>query len=237
MDAKIIIAIDGYAACGKSTTAKMVAQHLHYNYIDSGAMYRAVTLFFIQQKINYQQEIPQIEEILSQINIHFGYNAALQKSETFLNEVNVENEIRKMYVSEQVSPISAIPAIRKAMVTQQQKLGQAKGIVMDGRDIGTHVFPEAELKIFMTADMHIRALRRQKELEERKEIGTLEQIIKNLEERDYQDTHRKENPLKQAQDAYLLDNTQLSFEEQCQFILQLAEEKIRQKQQLSYIQN
>jgi cytidylate kinase len=163
---KIIVAIDGYSSCGKSTTAKLVARQLNYPYIDTGAMYRAVTLYFIQNHISLTNP-KEIENALSKVHISFRRHPELGRNDTYLNGLNVEDEIRKMYVSEQVSEVSAIAEVRHALVAQQQRMGKTKGIVMDGRDIGTVVFPQAELKIFMTADPHIRAQRRQLELMEK----------------------------------------------------------------------
>ncbi|MCS6821893.1 MAG: (d)CMP kinase [Microscillaceae bacterium] len=225
---KIIIAIDGFSGCGKSTTAKKVAQELQYTYVDSGAMYRTLTLYCIQNQINVQDIASQLETILPQIDIKFVYNEVTQKNHIWLNDKDVENEIRKMYVSDKVSQVSAIPQVRKALVKMQQKLGERKGIVMDGRDIGTTVFPHADLKIFMNADILVRAERRQKELLAQNQIVELQDIIKNLQERDLQDTTRQESPLRKAEDAYYLDTTHISFEQQVDFILQLAQQKIAQ---------
>ena len=218
---KIIIAIDGYAGCGKSTTAKKVAEALNYAYIDTGAMYRAVTLYFITQEINLQ-DIQAIQQALQNIQIHFQYNPAKKKSDTYLNGKNVEDEIRKMYVSKQVSQVSAIAEVRQVMVAQQQQMGENKGIVMDGRDIGTHVFPQAELKIFMSAAILTRAKRRQLELQEKGQPLNIEEIIQNLESRDHIDTHRKENPLRRATDAYHLDTSSHTIESQSDYVIALA---------------
>jgi CMP/dCMP kinase len=221
---KIIIAIDGYSACGKSTTAKLVANRLQYSYIDTGAMYRAVTLFFCQNYVSFTDPHA-VKQALSQIHIDFIFNAKTSLNETYLNGLNVEEEIRKMYISEKVSEVSAVPAVRKAMVEQQQKMGKKRGLVMDGRDIGTRVFPDAELKIFMTADLLVRARRRQEELMEKEELVALEDIIKNLQMRDQIDTTRSESPLKMAEDAYLLDTTHMAVEEQIDFVINLANQK------------
>ena len=223
---KINIAIDGYSGCGKSSTAKEVAKRLHYKFIDSGAMYRAVTLYFIQNEVDLE-DAGQVAEALSKITIDFRSNKA-GKSETFLNEQYVEEEIRKMYVSQMVSPVAAIKAVRVAMVAQQQEMGRQRGVVMDGRDIGSVVFPDAELKIFMKASDEARAKRRLLELEAKGEQVTLEEIAKNFRERDAQDTSRKESPLIQVADAVVIDTSDLEFEEQVQKVLALANEKIEE---------
>jgi cytidylate kinase len=218
---KIVIAIDGYSACGKSTTAQTVAKRLEYLYIDTGAMYRAVTLSFHQHYINITNP-KEVEKALSNINITFLKNPKTLENETYLNGLNVEGEIRKMYISENVSEVSALAAVRHNLVSQQRKLGKKKGVVMDGRDIGTVVFPDAELKIFMQADFHIRAERRQKELLESKQLQNLDQVIDNLKKRDHIDTTRKESPLRKADDAYIIDTTHITIEEQVEEILNLA---------------
>jgi cytidylate kinase len=218
---KIIVAIDGYSACGKSTTAKLLASKLGYVYVDTGAMYRAVALYFIQHYINSTNQ-KAVAEALTNITVAFVYNEKTESSETYLNGLNVENEIRKMYVSEKVSEVSALAEVRKFLVQQQQKLGKKKGVVMDGRDIGTHVFPDAELKIFMVADMHVRAYRRQQELFARKQIVDLEDIIANIQSRDLMDTTREESPLRKAQDAHEIDTTYITVEEQVDCIMNIA---------------
>lgn len=218
---KIIIALDGYSACGKSTTAKAVASRLGYAYIDTGAMYRATTLYFHEHYVNLTDP-KAVTKALENIHIHFTYNPKLDKSETYLNGLNVEEEIRKMYISENVSEVSALPEVRRNMVALQKKMGKKRGIVMDGRDIGTEVFPDAELKIFMVADMMVRATRRQQELLERKQIVPLDDIIENLQKRDFLDTTRKEGPLRKAEDAYVLDTTYITIDEQVDFIISLA---------------
>lgn len=222
---KIVIAIDGFSACGKSSTAKMVAKNLGYNYIDTGAMYRAVTYYFIEHYINPSNP-KEVEQAMEKIAISFVFNEKLGFSETYLNGSNVEEEIRKMYVTERVSEISAIPKVRKDLVAQQRKLGKKKGVVMDGRDIGTNVFSDAELKIFMKADLRVRAERRQKELLEKDQLVGLEKIQDNLQERDKIDSERKENPLRIAEDAYIIDSSFLTLEEQVEKVLQLATEKM-----------
>jgi cytidylate kinase len=224
---KIIVAIDGYSSCGKSSTAKLVAKQLNYPYIDTGAMYRAVTLYFIQNHISLTNP-KEVEAALKQINITFRVHPVTGKNETYLNGANVEEEIRKMYVSQRVSEVSALAVVRYELVAIQKRMGKTKGIVMDGRDIGTVVFPEAELKIFMTADPLVRAQRRQQELISNGELVNLEEIIQNLQERDRIDTTRAESPLKQAEDAVYLDNTHLTLEEQVDVVVQLADQKISQ---------
>ena len=223
----IVIAIDGYSGCGKSSTAKEVANRLHYKFIDSGAMYRAVTLYFIRHQVD-KGNAARVREALANISIDFRLNAVKGKSETYLNGENVELEIRKMGISEKVSAVSAIKAVREAMVTQQQMMGKAKGVVMDGRDIGSVVFPHAELKIFMTASDEVRALRRQKELSEKGQQVPLHEVLENLKERDRQDTTRKESPLVKVADAVTVDTSDMSFEEQVQKVIDLAEKQILQ---------
>ena len=224
---KIVIAVDGYSACGKSSTAKEVASRLGYVYIDTGAMYRAVTLFFLRNYINLTNP-KDVEKALDQINIRFIPEANTGINETYLNGLNVEQDIRGMDVSGKVSEVSAIPGVRKAMVEQQRKLGKNKAIVMDGRDIGTFVFPEAELKVFMTADFEVRAARRQQELLEKGVMIGFEEVKKNLQHRDTIDTTRTESPLKKADDAYVIDTTKLTMEEQIDQIVQLAKKIIDQ---------
>jgi len=225
---KIIVAIDGYSSCGKSTTAKLVARQLNYPYIDTGAMYRAVTLYFLQNHVS-ETNPKEIENALNSIQISFRRHPELGRNDTYLNGLNIEDEIRKMYVSEKVSDISAIAAVRHALVAQQQRMGKTKGIVMDGRDIGTVVFPQAELKIFMTADPLIRAQRRQLELMEKGELIGLEEIAENLKMRDHIDTHRTESPLRQAEDAVYIDNSLMTLDEQVELVVRLADERITSK--------
>ncbi|GAB3342019.1 (d)CMP kinase [Marivirga atlantica] len=222
---KIIIAIDGFSACGKSSTAKMVANKLGFNYIDSGAMYRAVTYYFIEHYINPSNP-KEVEKALDKIDISFIFNEKLGFSETYLNGSNVEGHIRKMEVTQRVSEISALPVVRRRLVDQQRKLGKKRGIVMDGRDIGTNVFPDAELKIFMVADLTVRAGRRQKELLEKDQLVGLPEIKENLKKRDKIDSEREENPLRKAKDAYEIDSSYLTLEEQVEKVLQLATEKM-----------
>lgn len=222
---KIIVAIDGYSSCGKSTTAKALASELKYTYIDSGAMYRAVTLYFLSHHISLEDPI-EVNKTLEHISITFKFNSIHQKNEVYLNGINVEDEIRKMEISDRVSEVSAIAEVRHAMVALQKKMGKTKGIVMDGRDIGTTVFPDAELKIFMVADLMIRAERRQKELLYMGHAINLNDVLENLKKRDHLDTTRHESPLIQAKDSYILDNSYMTFQEQLDYVMQLAISKI-----------
>ncbi len=222
---KIVIAIDGNSGCGKSSTAKIIAKNLKYIYIDTGAMYRAVTLFFIKHNINLKND-QDVETALKQIDISFEYNIETSKNETFLNGRNIETKIREMEVSNMVSPVSEISRVRRKLVEQQRRLGEGSGIVMDGRDIGTVVFPDADLKIFMTANLEIRALRRQKELLQKNTKVELNEVIENLKNRDIIDTSRDDSPLKKADDAFVVDTSNLTFDEQVNQILGLIQEKI-----------
>jgi len=217
---KKIIAIDGWSACGKSTLAKQLANKLGYVYIDSGAMYRAITLFFLRQNIDLSNA-DEILEALRNINIDFRFNADAHHSDIYLNDENIEDLIRDLSVAEKVSDVAAIAAVRTFAVAQQQKMGNNKGIVMDGRDIGTTVFPNAEIKLFMTADSAIRVERRLKELTPKNPHITMEEVKKNLENRDHLDSTREISPLRKAADAIVLDNTQLTMEEQLEFALRL----------------
>jgi cytidylate kinase len=217
---KIIIAIDGYSACGKSTTARAVAQELNYRYIDSGAMYRAVTLYFLDHHVALTNP-KEVDRALQQIKVSFVVNSK-GSSETFLNGINVENEIRKMRISENVSQVSTIRAVRVAMVEQQRRMGKDRGVVMDGRDIGTVVFPEAELKVFVTAEILVRAFRRQKELLERDDLVDIDSIIENLQQRDSIDSNRAESPLRKAEDATGIDTTHITIDEQVDEVIRLA---------------
>jgi cytidylate kinase len=222
---KIVIAIDGYSSCGKSTTAKAVAARMGYGYIDTGAMYRAVSLYFIQQRISLSNH-KEVTAALEHIHITFNHNNRTNKNETCLNGLNVEEEIRKMYISNIVSEVSAIPEVRWAMVAQQQKMGRKRGVVMDGRDIGTKVFPDAEVKVFMTANTYIRAQRRQQELLAKGELVNLEDIIKNIEKRDLIDTTRSESPLVKAPDAAMLDTSHMTIEEQVDWVIEQADRRL-----------
>lgn len=227
MTKKIIIAIDGHSSCGKSSTAKKVAAILSYAFVDTGAMYRSVALNFFRNKVSLEDE----KSILAQldlIDIEFKFNSDRLASDTYLNGENVEQEIRKQYISEYVSQVSSIVSVRKAMVSLQQRMGEKKGIVMDGRDIGTVVFPQAEIKIYMTAQPEIRAQRRQAELEAKGEDVSFETILANLKMRDELDMNREEGPLKKAADAIVLDTSYTSFDEQVNFILDLAYQKIQE---------
>ena len=216
---KKIIAIDGWSACGKSTLAKQLANKLGYVYIDSGAMYRAITLFFLRQNINLSNAA-EVLEALRNINIDFRLNTDSHHSDIYLNGENIENVIRDLSVAEKVSDIAAIAEVRTFAVAQQQKMGKNKGIVMDGRDIGTTVFPTAEIKLFMTADA-IRVERRLKELTSKNPHITMEEVKKNLENRDHLDSTREISPLRKAEDAIVLDNTNLTMDEQLEFALRL----------------
>lgn len=222
---KIIVAIDGFSSCGKSTTARQVASQLHYAYIDTGAMYRAVTLYFIENHIMATNP-KEVEKALGNIQITFRRQPETGSNDVYLNGMNVEHEIRKLYISDKVSEVSAIPAVRHAMVAQQQRMGKGKGLVMDGRDIGTVVFPEAELKIFMTADPLIRAERRQEELLAKGEMVDFEDVKNNLIKRDHLDSTRAESPLRQAEDAVLLDNSFMTIDEQVDLVVTLADQQI-----------
>lgn len=217
---KIVIAIDGYSACGKSTTAKEVARLLGYRYIDSGAMYRAVTLYFLDHLIALSNP-KEVDKALQEIKLSFVVNSK-GVTEIFLNGLNVERAIRKMRISENVSQVSTIKVVREAMVALQRKMGKDKGIVMDGRDIGTVVFPEAELKLFLSADIMVRAFRRQKELLEKEDLVELDTIIENLQSRDRIDSTRKESPLVRATEAIEIDTTHITVDEQVDEVVRLA---------------
>ncbi len=221
---KITIAIDGFSSCGKSTLAKQIAAKLGYNFIDSGAMYRAITLYFLRNgvKLNNKESI---DNALSNIQLHFQFNENTGKSEIHLNEENVEKYIRDLLVAEKVSEVAAIKEVRTFAVAQQQEMGKKKGIVMDGRDIGTVVFPDAELKIFMTADPAIRVKRRFEELYATHPSVTIDEVKHNLELRDYIDSNREESPLRKADDALTLDNSSLTREEQFDMVLKWVNEK------------
>ena len=238
MEKKIIIAIDGHSSCGKSTMAKQLAKQIGYVYVDTGAMYRAVTLFAMQNGM-YPDEGIREEELKTavsngEIQISFKFNAETGRPDTYLNGVRVEEEIRNMAVSSRVSPIAALPFVRSLLTEQQQAMGEKKGIVMDGRDIGTAVFPNAELKIFVTASAKVRAQRRYDELmnkaktEEEKAALNYEEILKNVKERDYIDSHRETAPLRKAEDAIILDNSEMTIEEQNSWLLEKYQEKIKE---------
>lgn len=217
---KITIAIDGFSSCGKSTMAKDLAREIGYIYIDSGAMYRAVTLYSIENDIFRGEQID-TEKLRNQIeNIHISFllNPETGRPDTYLNGVNVENKIRTMEVSSRVSPIATLDFVREAMVAQQQEMGRAKGIVMDGRDIGTTVFPDAELKIFVTASPEIRAQRRYDELKAKGQEASFDEILENVKQRDYIDQNREVSPLRKADDALLLDNSYLTISQQKEWL-------------------
>ena len=221
---KIIIAIDGFSSCGKSTLAKEIATRLGYNYIDSGAMYRAITLYFLRNSINYADH-SEVLDAIANINLSFAFNEQTMRSDIHLNDEDVEPYIRDMIVSEKVSEVAALREVRSFAVTQQKRMGRKKGIVMDGRDIGTAVFPDAELKIFMTADPEVRVMRRFKELYATNPHITIDEIRHNLELRDYIDSTREESPLHQAADAILLDNSNMDREEQLELVLEWVKDR------------
>jgi len=215
---KIIITIDGWSSCGKSTLARQMAKELGYTYIDSGAMYRAITLYFLRNHIDWTKH-KQVEDALKNITLEFRSNHKTGQSETYLNGENVEYVIRDLVIAEKVSEVAAVREVREFAVHQQQLMGKKKGIVMDGRDIGTVVFPHAELKIFMTADNAIRVARRFKELYDKNPNVTIEEVKANLEMRDYIDSHREVSPLRKADDALELDNSDLTMKEQLELAL------------------
>lgn len=229
---KIIIAIDGFSSCGKSTMAKDLAKEIGYIYIDSGAMYRAVTLYSMENRIFTEDGIDtkELERRIGNIHISFRLDPATGRPHTYLNGVNVENKIRTMEVSSKVSPVSALGFVREAMVAQQQKMGEAKGIVMDGRDIGTTVFPNAELKIFVTASPEIRAQRRYDELKAKGQESSFEEILENVKQRDYIDQNREVSPLRKADDALLLDNSHLTIAQQKAWLLEQYRNKTGMKE-------
>lgn len=225
---KITIAIDGFSSTGKSTLAKQLAKHLGYIYVDTGAMYRAIALFAMENGYISKDFLDKesLVNSLPSIKLHFQFNADLGFAEMYLNEVNVEKEIRTIAVSSFVSKIAEISEVRAKLVEQQQEMGKNKAIVMDGRDIGTVVFPDAELKIFMTASPETRAQRRFDELQAKGDAVTYEEVLANVQERDYIDTHRDDSPLVMAEDAIEIDNSYLTREEQFNAVLELVEEKI-----------
>ena len=235
---KITIAIDGYSSCGKSTLAKALAQKLHYHYIDTGAMYRSVTLYCLRNNIISNSIIDNeaLSNSLDKITVSFIYNTETKTSEVFLNDEHVEREIRTMEVANNVSAISSIKEVRSKMVAIQRQMGQNKGVIMDGRDIGSHVFPDAELKLFMTADENIRTQRRLDELSSKGEYHTFEDVKQNLKKRDFDDTTRKENPLIQAEDAIVLDNTDITKEEQLDFVIKLINDLLLTKDEFKSIE-
>ena len=226
---KITIAIDGFSSCGKSTMAKDLAKQLGYIYVDTGAMYRAVTLFAMQHGLfnaDGSVKTQDLQQQMIHINITFKFNKHTGRPDTYLNNELVESNIRTLEVSNHVSQIAAIPFVREAMVAQQQRLGKDKAVVMDGRDIGTVVFPEAELKVFVTAPAEVRAQRRYDELKEKGMPADFNDILKNVEERDYIDSHREVSPLRKAPDAIELDNSHMTIAEQSDWLMKLVKERI-----------
>lgn len=219
---KITIAIDGHSSCGKSTMAKELARQLGYIYVDTGAMYRAVTLFVMRNGLfldNGEVDTVRLQTMMNEVNVSFKYNEAAGCPDTYLNGECVEKVIRSIEVSGHVSKVAAIPFVREAMVEQQRRMGADKGVVMDGRDIGTTVFPDAELKVFVTASARVRAQRRYDELQAKGMPADFEEILRNVEDRDYMDSHREVSPLRQAPDAVLLDNSEMTIEEQNAWLL------------------
>lgn len=224
----ITIAIDGFSSTGKSTVAKQLAKALSYVYVDTGAMYRAVTLYAMQNNLIAEDcfDTKALINQLDDINISFKFNETLGFAEVYLNSVNVEKQIRTLEVSKFVSQVATVPEVRRQLVKQQQQMGKDKGVVMDGRDIGTVVFPDAELKLFMTASANTRAVRRYEELKERGDDVSFEDVLKNVETRDRIDSTRKDSPLTKAVDAIEIDNSNLTLDEQFETILQLAKQTI-----------
>ena len=229
---KIIIAIDGFSSCGKSTLAKELAAKLGYAYIDSGAMYRAITLYFLRNQVDYGNHVTVLNAIAN-INLSFVFNEQTERSDIYLNDEDVEPYIRDMIISEKVSEVAAIREVRSFAVAQQKRMGRKKAIVMDGRDIGTTVFPDAELKIFMTADPEVRVMRRFKEMYATNPQITIDEVRHNLELRDYIDSTREESPLHQASDAVLLDNSNLTREEQLEIVLEWVKDRATNHQHVN----
>ncbi len=229
MTKKITIAIDGHSSCGKSTMAKQLARQLGYIYVDTGAMYRCVTLYALRHNMFTPEGINEeaLRNDMGNIHITFSINPETHQPDSYLNGELVEREIRSMEVSNHVSPIATLPFVREAMVAQQQQMGSEGGIVMDGRDIGTVVFPHAELKIFVTATAKVRAMRRYEELRQKGMEADYDAILRNVEERDYIDSHREVSPLRQADDAILLDNSNLTIDEQQQWLMEQYERTIK----------
>ena len=228
---KITIAIDGFSSCGKSTMAKMLAKEVGYIYVDTGAMYRAVTLFAMRNGMiapNGEVNRDELKQKMQTLRVEFKLNEQTGRAETYLNGENVENEIRGMEVSSRVSAIAAIDFVRTALVEQQQRMGRDKGIVMDGRDIGTVVFPDAELKVFVTASAEIRAQRRFDELKGKGVEANFDEILNNVQQRDYIDSHREVSPLRKADDAIELDNGELTIAQQLQWLVERFEERVAQ---------
>lgn len=228
---KIVIAIDGYSSCGKSTMAKDLAREVGYIYVDTGAMYRAVTLFAMRNGVfdaDDNIDEARLKALLPDVKLTFKLNSETKLPEVCLNGECVERDIRTLEVSQHVSPIAALPFVREKLVEQQQAMGKEKGIVMDGRDIGTVVFPDAELKIFVTASAEIRAQRRFKELEAKGMPANFDEILQNVEQRDYIDTHRKTSPLRQADDALVLDNSHLTIADQKVWLMEKFNERTQE---------
>lgn len=226
---KITIAIDGHSSCGKSTMAKDLAREVGYIYVDTGAMYRSVTLYALRHGLFHEDgsvRTAELEQAMPDIRISFQLNPETGRPDTYLNGECVEQEIRSLEVSAHVSPIAAVGFVRRALVAQQQQMGQDKGVVMDGRDIGTVVFPDAELKVFVTASPEVRAQRRFDELQAKGMPADYEDILKNVQERDYIDSHREESPLRQADDALLLDNSNMTIPEQKAWLLERFRERV-----------
>ena len=226
---KITIAIDGFSSCGKSTMAKELAKKIGYIYVDTGAMYRSVTLFAMRHGLfnaDGSVKTDALKQQMSNIDITFKFNEKAGRPDTYLNGECVEEAIRTLEVSNHVSPIAAIPFVRAAMVARQQRMGRDKGIVMDGRDIGTTVFPEAELKVFVTASAEVRAQRRYDELKEKGMPADFDDILKNVQERDYIDSHREVSPLRKAADAIELDNSHMTIAEQNDWLMRQVEQRI-----------
>ena len=228
---KITIAIDGYSSCGKSTMAKDLAKRIGYVYVDSGAMYRAVTLYAMEHGCFNGEQLDEekLRSMMKDIHISFQFNPETGKPDTFLNTIKVEKQIRSMKVSERVSYVAALDFVRSEMVAQQQDFGKEKGVVMDGRDIGTTVFPDAELKIFLTASPEIRAQRRYDELKAKGQDASLEEILDNVKERDYIDQHREVSPLVQAEDAILLDNSLMTIDQQNEWLMTKYQEALENR--------
>ena len=225
---KIIITIDGYSACGKSTLAKQLAKNLGYVYVDSGALYRAITLYFLRNHVDWTDS-KEVKKALKDISLSFEFNPKSETSDIYLNDENVEYVIRDLVIAEKVSEVAAIKEVREFAVAQQRAMGKKKGIVMDGRDIGTVVFPKAELKIFMTADNAVRVQRRFNELYEKNPNISIEEVKNNLEMRDYIDSHREISPLRKADDAIELDNSDLTMDQQLAIVTKWVEDKLKEQ--------
>lgn len=227
---KIVVAIDGFSSCGKSTLAKALAKEVGYAYVDTGAMYRSVALYCLRNGLIEEGKVDEekLAEAMPSIQISFQYNSGNQRNETYLNGENVEEEIRSLAVSNVVSIVSAIGFVRRAMVAQQQSFSKEKGVVMDGRDIGTVVFPDAELKVFVTARAEVRAQRRFLELSAKGDSATFEEVLENVKQRDYMDQNREESPLRQAEDAILLDNSEMTIPQQNEWLLARFNETVKE---------